>query len=79
MTGLIFETPGRSGETWRLEVVQHNGRTFANLRKWWLDRDGQWKPTKQGATFPRERLSDLRRNIEAWEACDALSGQENAS
>jgi hypothetical protein len=79
MTGLLFETAERGGTVWRLEVVHHNGRTFANWRKWWRDGAGQWKPTLQGGTFPPERLSDLRRNIEAWEAGDALSGPENAS
>lgn len=65
--GLIFEMSHKA-DLWRLEVVQHNGRTFANWRKWWRDSDGVWKPSRVGLTFPPERLADLRKAVEAWEA-----------
>jgi hypothetical protein len=79
MTGPLFETTERGGNLWRLEVVQHNGRTFANWRKWWRDADGVLKPTKQGVTFPPERLSELRRAVAAWEADNTPDGPENRS
>jgi hypothetical protein len=78
MIGRLFEAPERGGNVWRLEVVHHNGRTFANWRKWWRDADGELKPSRQGVTFPPERLADLRYAIEAWETDNALSGPENA-
>jgi hypothetical protein len=79
MSGPLFETPERGGNLWRLEVVQHNGRTFANWRKWWRDADGQLKPTKQGVTFPPERLLELLAALIAWSEGNALSGPENGS
>jgi hypothetical protein len=79
MTGPLFETPERGGNLWRLEVVQHKGRTFANWRKWWRDGAGELRPTKQGVTFPPERLSELLAALEAWRDANALSGPENGS
>lgn len=79
MTGVLFETPERGGCLWRLEVAHHNGRTFANWRKWWRDAAGELKPTKQGGTFPPERLLELLAALQAWRDANALSGPENAS
>ncbi len=58
---VIFEHPYR-GDRWRLEVASHQGRTFANLRRWY-ERDGDWKPTREGFVFPLEGL---------WELTEAL-------
>ncbi len=53
----LFEQPHR-GHLWRLEVQTFRGRTFGNWRKWY--RKGEdWKPTKEGFTFPLDRLADL--------------------
>jgi len=79
MTGLLFETPGRSGETWRLEVVQHNGRTFANWRKWFRDKEGMLRPTREGVTFALELLVDLNDALDGWLASNVPSGPENGS
>jgi hypothetical protein len=79
MTGPLFETRERAGCLWRLEVVHHNGRTFANWRRWWRDADGVLKPTKQGGTFPPERLLELLAALEAWRDANALSGPEIGS
>ena len=58
MSAVLFEQAYR-GDLWRLEVATHNGRTFGNWRKWY--RDGETlRPTKQGVTFPVERLDELQ-------------------
>jgi hypothetical protein len=79
MIGVIWETPERRGCLWRLEVAQHNGRTFANWRKWWRDADGVLKPTKQGVTFALELLVDLNDAVDGWLASNVPSGPENRS
>ena len=79
MTRPLFETPERRGNLWRLEVVQHNGRTFANWRMWWRDAEGVLKPSRQGVTFPPEQLLELLTALEAWREGHALSGPENGS
>lgn len=58
MTAILFEQPYR-GDLWRLEVATHEGRTFGNWRKWYRDGD-TLKPTRQGVTFPVERLDELQ-------------------
>ena len=58
---LIFEQAHR-GNVWRLEVVCHDGHVFCNLRCWYLV-GGELKPTRQGLTFPLERLKDLHESI----------------
>ena len=40
------------------------GRTFANWRKWY-SKEGCWKPTKIGCTFPLDRLWELTANLMA--------------
>ena len=79
MTGPLFETAERGGCLWRLEVAHHNGRTFANWRKWWRDADGVLKPTRQGVTFPPEQLVDISDAIDAWMADNVPSWPHNGS
>lgn len=76
MTGaVLFELADR-GDVWRLEVVEYQGRTFGNWRKWW--RDGEaLKPTKQGVTIPLERLPALHAAIGDFLASHALQGPQN--
>lgn len=65
---LLFEQLHR-GEVWRLEVAEHQGRTFGNWRKWYWA-DGELKPTRQGVTFPVERLAELGEAISGWSAAN---------
>lgn len=53
----LFEHLHR-GDLWRFEVTEHRGRTFANWRRWFKSGD-EWKPSRQGCTFPLERLPEL--------------------
>lgn len=53
----LFEVTHR-GHSWRLEVQSYRGRTFCNWRKWYLVGD-EWRPTREGCTFPLDRLQDL--------------------
>jgi len=60
----LFEQPYRDG-LWRMEIADHQGRRFVNCRKWYLD-GKEWKPTRQGFTFPISRLPELAENIGAF-------------
>ena len=73
---VLFEVRARDG-VWRLNVDTHNGRTFANWRKWW--RDGETlRPTKQGVTFPLARIGELAGVLDGWARANAPYGPENA-
>ena len=68
----IFEQRHR-GDVWRLEVSTHEGRTFGNWRKWYLDGE-TLKPTRQGVTIPLERLEKLLTGLEAYFGAKASDG-----
>ena len=69
---VLFEQPYR-GDVWRLEVAEHDGRTFGNWRKWY--RDGEmWKPTRQGVTIPLDRLFKLGDSIAGYFASHSTTG-----
>jgi hypothetical protein len=66
---VLFEQLYR-GDVWRLEVAEHQGRTFGNWRKWYWDGD-DLKPTREGVTIPLPRLAELHAAIGAYLASDA--------
>ena len=53
------------GDTVLVEINQHNGKTFANFRKWYPDGD-VLKPTRQGVTIPLEVLPELHKALGAY-------------
>ena len=69
---ILFEQPYR-GDVWRLEIANHDGRTFGNWRKWYREGD-TLKPTRQGVTIPLERLSELHEALTAHLAGEAPQG-----
>ena len=78
MTGAVLFEVTQRGDRWRLEVSSHEGRTFANWRKWWSDGD-DWKPTRQGVTFSLERMGEMHEAIGAYIAANAPTGPQTAS
>lgn len=73
MSGAVLFEQRHRGNLWRLEVVEHDGRTFANWRKWY-DANGTWKPTRDGCTFPLDRLRDLADALAEHHAAPAGHG-----
>jgi len=69
MTGTVpFDQPYQ-GNLWRLEISTHDGRTFANWRKWyWQGTD--LRPTRQGTTIPLERIVELHDALGAYLASE---------
>ena len=53
------------GDTVLVQINQHNGKTFANFRKWYPDGDAL-KPTKQGVTIPLHALPELHKALGAY-------------
>jgi len=70
MSGAVLFEHHHHGYVWRLQVASHNGRTFLNWRKWYLDGD-TFKPTKEGCTMPLERLEELEAALASWRADNA--------
>ncbi len=72
MTGHVLFEQHYKGDLWRLEVTEHDGRTFGNWRKWFRQ-SADWKPTRQGVVIPLERLPDLHMALGAYLANDINS------
>ncbi len=54
---------GAKTET-RVSLDSFDGRTFVNLRLWFMAPNGVWGPTRRGVTFEVEALHDLQRAIQ---------------
>ena len=74
-TVLLFEQVHR-GDVWRLEVCEHEGRIFANWRKWYWDGD-TLRPTRQGVTLPVPRLADLHEALGVYLASSSADPQQH--
>ncbi|UCF36806.1 MAG: transcriptional coactivator p15/PC4 family protein [Acidobacteriota bacterium] len=49
-------------------VSEYKGKTYANVRIYYEDDEGEWKPTKKGVTVSVEDFATFREHIEAMEA-----------
>lgn len=70
--GWLLEVPHR-GHLWRLDVQTFRGRTFGNWRKWYRKGE-EWKPTKEGCTFPLDTLADLTATLMRYHGLEPPDG-----
>jgi len=77
MSGVILFEQQYRGDVWRFEAAEYQGRRFANIRKWY-EKDGEWRPTRQGLTMPLERLPELAQALMAYSDHDC-GGAADAS
>ncbi len=63
-----------TGQTQRLvfSVSQYRGKKFFDVRTWYQEDSGQWKPTKKGVHLSFERFADFRENLALFEPVIAL-------
>jgi hypothetical protein len=52
------------GETINVYLGEYAGRKYLHIREWYLDKDGEEKPTKKGVAIPIEKVQELRSAIE---------------
>ena len=48
----------------RVSLDEFKGRSFMNVRLWFMAPDGAWRPTRRGATFAVDELHDLQRAVQ---------------
>jgi hypothetical protein len=68
---ILLDVPQRGKNHWLLKIVTYQNSVRVDWRRWWHF-EGKLKASGAGVTFPLERLPELRRAIEAWEAEQAL-------
>jgi hypothetical protein len=61
--GVIRDIEKGRGEIIRIELSEYKGNTYLNLRVWYTDKDGEYKPTQKGVSFTTEQYQDLKEAI----------------
>lgn len=52
------------GETINVYLHEYAGRKYLHIREWYLDKDGEEKPTKKGVAIPIEKVAELRNALD---------------
>jgi hypothetical protein len=56
---VIGEIERGETEVLRISTEEYKGRKYLDLRIYFENNDGEWKPTKKGVTVQPERLDDF--------------------
>lgn len=56
---LIATVPKRPGEEIRVAVEEYQGRMRVNIRTWWQNDFGEWRPGKQGISLTPDQMRAL--------------------
>jgi hypothetical protein len=63
-TGTVYHEWKRSrGEVARLVRQKFNGQDMLHLRIFYLDKDGDLKPSGKGVTIPHDQIAPLRKGL----------------
>lgn len=72
MEKIIQDMPRNNGDIVRIEFSEFKGQTRFNIRVWYQDEEGQYRPTKKGVSFLPEEMDTLVDAVtqarEAWQA-----------
>ena len=60
---VLLEWKRSRGEAARLVLQKFNGKYLLQLRVFYLDEEGELKPTRHGLTIPDEQLKLLRKAL----------------
>jgi hypothetical protein len=55
----IGTIPLKSGDEFRVEITNYKGRCSVNLRRWYINDDGNLRPTQMGINVAIENLPAL--------------------
>ena len=67
MNEIIGEMEKGWNEKLIFSVSEFKGKQYANIRIYYEDDEGEWKPTKKGITVALDTFSEFKDNIEALE------------
>ncbi len=56
---LIGEIPKNSTERIRVSIAEYKGYTFLDVRVYYEDDNGEWRPTKKGITVSKDNIEPL--------------------
>lgn len=62
---------GEMEKGWNEKIVfsisEFRGKNYANIRIYYEDDEGEWKPTKKGITVPVESFAEFRSHLDELE------------
>ena len=67
MNEVIGEMEKGWNEKLIFSVSEFKGKQYANIRIYYEDDEGEWKPTKKGITISPDTFIEFKENIEALE------------
>ena len=53
----------REGERIRIGLNEYEGREYIDIRQYFQNDEGEWRPTKKGVTLPPDKMEDLHKAI----------------
>ncbi|MBP9887805.1 MAG: transcriptional coactivator p15/PC4 family protein [Leptospiraceae bacterium] len=63
--GIIKDIDKGKGEIIRVEISEFKGKKLLNLRVWYTDANGDYKPTQKGIAIPPELYEQVKEAINA--------------
>lgn len=67
--GIIKDIEKGKGEIIRVEISEFKGKKLLNLRVWYTDANGDYKPTQKGIAIPPELYEEVK---EAFNAAGSM-------
>ena len=61
--GIIKDIDKGKGEIIRVEISEFKGKKLLNLRVWYTDANGDYKPTQKGIAIPPELYEQVKEAI----------------
>jgi len=61
--GIIKDIDKGKGEIIRVEISEFKGKKLLNLRVWYTDANGEYKPTQKGIAIPPELYEQVKEAI----------------
>ncbi len=68
MSDFVAEMKKSSNEKIVFSPSEFKGRNYADVRIYYEDSEGEWKPTKKGVTVTVDRFTEFKDNVNALEA-----------
>lgn len=65
--GIIKDIDKGRGEVVRVEISEYKGATLFNVRIWYTDPSGEYKPTQKGISISPDLVPMLREALEEAE------------
>jgi len=66
------EIIGEMEKGWNEKIIfsisEFKGKNYANIRIYYEDDEGEWKPTKKGVTVSLDTFNEFKENIENLES-----------